>query len=106
MPVMDKLSSYATTIARDSEGFMCVTYHTTQIVRWKEGDCLILDSGGWDTVTTRRKMNQAARQFNRPFAVVRRKGITYVDFASDGNFYGHNIGPLDRVEGEKLPLKG
>lgn len=106
MPSMDKLSSYATTVAKDSEGFMCVTYHDTQIVRWKEGECLILNSGGWDTVTTRRKMNQAARQFDLPFAVVRQNGKTHVEFSSDGNFRGHNIGPLDRIDGERLPLKG
>jgi hypothetical protein len=76
MPSMKKLSSYKTTISADST-HQIVTYQRTQIVRWN-ADEIILDFGGWDSVTTRRKMNQASNQFILGYTVYREKGETYV----------------------------
>lgn len=76
MPRMDKLSEYRTTWAEDAAGGV-VTYVRTRIVEWT-ADTVTLRTGGWDTVTTRRKMNQAARQFGLPFSVYRRKGESFV----------------------------
>ncbi len=67
MPQMYKLSNYATTVA-DHDGKTCVTYHSTCIVEWTN-KTITLRSGGWETVTTKRKMNQAANQFNLGFQV-------------------------------------
>jgi len=77
MPRMDKLSTYCTTVANTETGFV-VTYHSTPIVT-VDGDLITLKTGGWDTVTTRRKMNQAARQFGLRYSVYRKAGTTYVD---------------------------
>lgn len=77
MPRMDKLSSHATTIATGEDGSVQVVYHRTQIVRFTD-DTITLCMGGYDTVTTRRKMNQAAAQFRLPFTVYRDKGETYM----------------------------
>ena len=68
MDRMDKLSEYRTTIAGDTSGEMHVTYVRTQIVSWN-ADTVTLRSGGWRTVTTKRKMNQAANQFGLGFRV-------------------------------------
>lgn len=76
MPSMDKLSSYCTTIATDGDATR-ITYHRTPIVTF-DADNVTLRTGGWDTVTTRRKMNQAARQFGLGFSVYRDKGESYV----------------------------
>ncbi len=76
MPHMDKLSSHATNITHDGAA-MVVTYHRTQIVRFTD-DTITLCMGGYDTVTTRRKMNQTAAQFRLPFIVYRDKGETYM----------------------------
>ena len=76
MPAMHKLSSYKTTVAQ-RDGRTVVTYHSTPIVEW-DADRIILRTGGWDTVTTRRKMQQAAHQFGLNFYVYREKGTTYV----------------------------
>ena len=79
MPSMHKLSNYATTVSRGADGVTRVTYHNTVIVAF--GDThVILDTGGFDTVTTRRKMQQAAHQFSLPYRVFRKAGETMVQW--------------------------
>lgn len=81
MPRMDKLSSYATTVSRGEDGVTRVTYHNTVIVAFSDR-MVELNDGGFDTVTTRRKMVQAARQFSLPYTVFRKAGVTYVQWAN------------------------
>jgi hypothetical protein len=95
---MDKLSNHATTIAADGDA-MVVTYHRTQIVRFTD-DTITLRMGGWDTVTTRRKMNQAAAQFRLPFSVYRDKGVTYARSTLTGESR-----PMDDSGPNYLPRK-
>lgn len=84
MARMDKLSSYRTTWKAElMDG--SVTYVTTKIVEWM-GDYIKLNSNGWQTVTTKRKMCQAANQFGFPFSVFQKKGEWFV-----------------RVQGKSLP---
>lgn len=77
MARMDKLSNYKTKIEQES-GVTYVTYHNTVIVRF-DGQSVTLNLGGWDTVTTRRKLAQAARQFGLPYTVYRRDGVTMIE---------------------------
>lgn len=82
MPAMNKLSTYRTTWTQDGENIV-VCYVSTNIVK-ASADTVTLDSGGWRTVTTKRKMTQAARQFGLGFSVFQRKGDWYVvRFARD-----------------------
>ena len=76
MARMDKLSTYCTTIAHCAD-LVCITYHRTQIVAFDNRN-VTLRTGGWDSVTTRRKMNQAANQFGLGYAVFRDNGESYV----------------------------
>lgn len=78
MPRMSKLSSYKTTIAHD-EGFTKVTYHSTVIVKWNSRE-IVLNSGGWKTVTTLRKMRQAATQFNLGYSIYCKQGEWTVEY--------------------------
>ena len=39
------------------------------LVVFADRERIILDNGGWKTVTTRRRMNQASREFNLGFDV-------------------------------------
>jgi hypothetical protein len=73
---MDKLSTYCTTIAQAGD-LIVVTYRKTQIVAF-DRRYISLRTGGWDSVTTRRKMNQAANQFGLGYSVYRDKGESYV----------------------------
>lgn len=80
MPAMNKLSNYATTVSRGTDGVTRVTYHNTVIVSFSDTE-IVLNTGGWDTATTRRKMQQAANQFSLPYRVFRKAGETMVQWA-------------------------
>ena len=76
MPRMDKLRTNRTTIGQAGD-LTCITYHSTQIVAFDRHN-VSLRTGGWDSVTTRRKMNQASTQFGLGYGVYRDKGESYV----------------------------
>jgi hypothetical protein len=90
----NKLSAYATTVSSDSS-YTRVTYHSTDIVRWNQ-DRIILNSGGWRTVTTKHKMNQAANQFNLGYQVFQDDFTWYVTFNNKTVPYKDGI-ILDRI---------
>jgi hypothetical protein len=71
------LSKYATTIAADSNGMINVTYHSTVIVSF-DNERVVLNSGGYETVTTKKKMNQAADQFGLGYQVFQKDYIWFV----------------------------
>lgn len=77
MARMDKLSTYRTNIMATADR-LAVVYASTLIVD-KVGDSITLDSGGWQTVTTKRKMNQASRQFALGYSVYQRNYKWFVD---------------------------
>lgn len=77
MPSMTQLSSYRTTFETDGERGS-VTYVNTRIVAW-DGDNVTLNSGGWQTATTKCKMCQAANQFALRFCVYQKRGEWFVD---------------------------
>jgi len=77
MPRMDKLSNYATTVASGGDGAMRVVYHNTCIVEWTDRG-ITLNTGGWRTVTTKRKMEQAARQFGLGYSIWQKDHAWYV----------------------------
>lgn len=72
MPRMDKLSTYRTTVAPAADGGTVITYASTPIVHIHPDKSVTLNSGGYQTVTTKRKMNQAARQFSLGYGVHQR----------------------------------
>jgi hypothetical protein len=74
-----RVSGRATSITYHPDGTLkAVTYHRTEVVyRYQSGE-VILNSGGWRTVTTKLRMNQAARQFGLPYGVFQKKGEWYV----------------------------
>ena len=77
MPRMDKLSSYKTVWIDNDEGGL-VIYQHTKIVEWDNNGNVTLNSDGWETVTTKRKMNQASNQFCLRFGVIQRDHKWYV----------------------------
>lgn len=83
MPRMDKLSSYKTTISATDDGRQQVIYDKTPIVVWDD-KTITLRSDGWETVTTKRKMNQAANQFKLGFGVRQQNFIWFVDLPNGG----------------------
>jgi hypothetical protein len=58
-------------------GKTMVRYHNTVVATFDEST-ITLDTGGWDTPTTKLRMNQTANQFDLRFSVFQRKHKWYV----------------------------
>jgi len=63
MPQTQRISRNNTTIAHRPNGGYAVTLHSTVIVKF-DGANVTLNTGGWNTATTRNRMNQVANQFH------------------------------------------
>lgn len=51
-----------------AEGMTIVKYHRTNVVKFNE-DVIILNTGGWFTLTTKQRMNQTAEEYGLDFRV-------------------------------------
>jgi len=71
----------ATTVNRGEDGSASVKYHDTEVYRLDSQGVLTLNTGGWKTITTKRRMNQAIRTFGPQHVggVYQRAGAWYVD---------------------------
>jgi hypothetical protein len=87
------LSNYRTTVSADDTASVIVTYVSTQIVRVNRDDTITLNTGGYETVTTKRKMNQAAAQFHLGYSVWQRDHQWYVTKPSgeEARFDGRSV---------------
>ena len=67
------------TVRPDEEQFMnCVTYHYTDVVCWNNKK-IVLNSNGYRTATTKRRMNQASEQFGLGYRVFQKDYEWYVE---------------------------
>lgn len=80
MAHMHKLSTYRTAWV-DNGDSGSVIYASTEVVSWNNGQ-ITLRSGGWETVTTKRKMNQASSQFALGFGVFQKNHKWFVELPS------------------------
>ena len=62
-----------------TNGRITVTYHNTRVVDVTT-EHITLDTGGWRTVTTKLRMNQASVQFNLGYTVYQQKGQWFVSY--------------------------
>jgi hypothetical protein len=62
------VGKHATTVKTDADGVIRITYWSTPVVT-VDGDYVTLRAGGWHTVTTKARMNQASHQFNLGYSV-------------------------------------
>lgn len=83
------LSMYKTKIST-FHGYTSVTYHRTEIVKF-DAELILLNFGGYDTVTTRRKMNQVSKMYDLGYTVYRTKGITWVRYNNKDYDYADRI---------------
>jgi hypothetical protein len=61
------------------EGLTNVIYHNTAVVQFNR-DKIILNSDGWETATTKTRMNQASHQYHLGFDVYQVNFSWYVDY--------------------------
>jgi hypothetical protein len=90
MPQVQKISRNNTTQSTCADGSKTVTLHSTVIVQWHPEACKVrLYTGGWNTSTTRNRMNQALNEWDIP---------AYVSFADHS--------PMVRLSnGKEIPFK-
>lgn len=61
------------TVVREHGFIVLVRYHRTYVVRIDYSKLTVrLESGGWRTATTKKRMNEAALQYQIPFWVYQR----------------------------------
>ena len=77
------IGTHKTTVSTDN-GVTSVVYHSTPVVKFNHLE-IILDSGGWETNTTKNRMNQASNQFNLGYRVYQK------DFEWFVEYYGQTI---------------
>lgn len=78
----------ATTIRTEDEDLV-VRYHWTDVVMVRDGKMVTLNSGGYQTATTKVRMNQTANQYDLGFTVYQKNFQWFVDTAHEGtlDFY-------------------
>lgn len=79
--VSSKLVKNNTRLTVYKNGDKVLRLHNTDIIKWV-GDKIILNSGGWDTMTTRTRFNEFLPEQVKVF---RKKGKTYIKYVGNDN---------------------
>jgi hypothetical protein len=72
--VSSKLIKNNTRLTIYKNGDKVLRLHSTDIIKW-QGNKIILNSGGWDTMTTRARFNEFLPD---RISIFRKKGVTYI----------------------------
>ena len=80
---------------------LIVTFHNTAVVQVVNNRYVILNSGGWDTPTTKRRMNQASDVYKLNYLVYQRGWVWYVQTPKQVSEFQDNI-IIDKYTGEIL----
>ena len=72
-----------------------VYYHDTAVVTVTPST-ITLDTGGWWTVTTKLRMNQAAAEYDLGYHVYQRAGVWYVRYRGETIMYRRRVMTLQR----------
>ena len=67
---------HATRVSQHGENTI-ITYHSTPIVTFDKG-WVLLNTGGWNTPTTKLRMNQASHQFDLGYSVYQKDYAWFV----------------------------
>ena len=86
MSQTQEVRSRSTAIFTDDDGMTKVVYHRTPVVAF-DTKRVILHSGGYQTATTKLRMNQAANQFALGFQVFQRNYDWFVRFDGYGTIH-------------------
>ncbi len=76
------IGNHATTVAVDEDGITRVTYHNTVVVAF-DHTAIVLDTGGWQTPTTKRRMNDTALHYGLDYAVYQRNFKWYIGYRGE-----------------------
>ena len=62
------IKAHKTAVFVDDDNFTKVIYHSTKVVEFNR-DTIVLNSGGYETKTTKDRMNQTAKEYYLDYAV-------------------------------------
>jgi hypothetical protein len=80
MPQQYKIGQHSTTVSGSlKDNNLSVVYHSTDVVKVTPTK-IILNTGGWYTVTTKNRMNQTSNQFNIGFYVYQKNCNWFVTY--------------------------
>lgn len=96
MSQQTRLGTHATTV-RYENGATIVRYHQTDILKFNE-DKIILNTGGWNTTTTKKRLNQASAQFGLNYHVYQKNYDWLVEYKGRVIIWIEPILILDRKE--------
>ena len=71
------IGTHATAIHTDDNGYTNVVYHSTPVVKFN-GARIILNTGGYYSNTTKKRMNETSQEFNLGFHVAAIRGKWHV----------------------------
>lgn len=77
MSRQDTIGTHKTHIETDAEG-VHVRYHATRVASLAPDGTITLRTGGWRTVTTKKRMNQALATWGSPYRVYQEDHEWYV----------------------------
>ena len=80
MAQLSQVGRVSTTIHTNDQGQTQIIYHSTPVVTFNH-KVIILNHGGWMTLTTKTRMNQTSKQFNLGFTVFQKDWNWFVDYA-------------------------
>ena len=75
------IGNHKTSVINDNN-VLIVAYHNTPVVKVTDKE-IILNTGGWYTATTKRRMNQASLSYGLGFAVSQVNFSWYVDYKGE-----------------------
>jgi len=73
-----RISGRTTKITKGKDGSLAIRYHQTDVVLVAPDGTIVLNTGGWNTNTTKNRMNQASSQFNLGYQVWQENGKWFV----------------------------
>ena len=81
---------------------LIVTFHNTAVVQVVNDRYVILNSGGWLTPTTKRRMNQASEVYKLNYLVYQKGWVWYVQTPKSITEFADHI-VIDKLSGKILP---
>ena len=97
MSRQDEIGTHKTNVVTDNNVLM-VSYHNTIVVKVTNNRYVTLNTGGWYSDTTKRRMNQASNQYGLRYSVYQVDFTWYVSIGDDVQPYYDGI-VIDTEEG-------
>ena len=77
---LQEIGNHKTSVFTDNnDNYTKVVYHQTVVVAFNYQE-IILNTGGWRTVTTKARMNQTSNQFNLRYRVFQKDFDWFVEY--------------------------